>query len=129
MGYQQMALLAALASSSAPAAHAAPECNTRSGYVEAQPASPQELASNGTADTVPMESAALEGQVIAIDLRKDINSLIGMAGRLTDGAAVLGVRFENAPQFDPTKHCNMVTLRIYKPNNERLAHGHYRRPH
>ena len=119
-------LLYTLLAMAALQAHSAPACNTRSGHVAAQPASLEDEATPDGADLLLPERAALERQSIKLDLGKDIESLNGLLGRFTNGAAVLGVRLENVPRFDPAKHCNMITLQVYKPKIERLEDGRIR---
>jgi hypothetical protein len=68
----------------------------------------------------------LDDQTLRIDLSNDITSLTEFTGRLTDGVTVLGVRWENTPNFDHTIHCNAIQPIIYKPRIEVLADGKVR---
>ncbi|ESQ88582.1 hypothetical protein ABAC460_15395 [Asticcacaulis sp. AC460] len=71
-------------------------------------------------------NSRLDEQTIAIDLSKDIDSLVGFTGHYTNAVPILGIRFENTPGFDAKTHCNAIQPFVYKPKLEELEGGRVR---
>ena len=120
------------------------QCNTRGGFVKNQPdplptdvvvvdtAVPSTQPPPSTDAPVPEVPAPIadadiidrfDDQTILIDLTQDLDSLTLFEGKYTQGVSVLGVRWENTPNFDPAKHCNAVQPILYKPKIEKLDSG------
>ncbi|WP_156406371.1 hypothetical protein [Hydrogenophaga sp. Root209] len=118
-------MLSALPMLSPSLADASPVCNTRGGYIANQPETPAIERSSDTTNVEGTEAissrsmGARQLETIPIDLSR-LDDLIKFNGRYTSKVPVLGVRIENYPTFDPTKHCNRVAINIVKPRIERV---------
>lgn len=106
--------------------YAAPACNTRSGQVAAPPAQPHEVDEGLELVQDMAASDSYDAQTLKLDLGKDIEALPGLRGKYTRGIPVIGVRLENLPDFDGSKHCNRITIQVYKPKLERFEGGRVR---
>lgn len=105
-------------------AHAS--CNTREGFISNQPApdgDPNSGENGGDTSGIETDISSYDQQTIKLDLAKDLTTLRGFSGRLTQNAPVLGLRMENLPGFDPKRHCNAVQPILYKPKIERNSDG------
>lgn len=110
-------------------------CNTQSGLISNQPDTAVIIPApdEESPDTPPNSGigyqigvSRYDNQTLLIDLSRDLTDLGKFDGRLTSGAPVIGVRFENLPGFDAAKHCNAIQPILYKPRIERLNQGRIR---